>query len=112
GYEAHPHMKYAIPRDTAYLRYAISYMLVMLPSAIFAVLLWLFLCQFAKGEGWPLVLTVAYALGTIAFYYSTVYFSHQVSAMLVFGAFMVLYRWVRRRAPDRSAFIASAVAGL
>jgi len=35
-----------------------------------------------------------------------------VSAMLVFGAFMVLYRWVRRRAPDRSAFIASAVAGL
>lgn len=111
GYEAHRHMQYAIKRDTAYIRYAISYALVMLPSAIFAVLLWLFLCQFTRGQAWPLLVAAAYALGTIAWYYSTVFFSHQITAMMLFGAFMITFRWVRGRLPDRSSYLAAGGAG-
>ncbi|MGI8825827.1 MAG: hypothetical protein ACR2JC_09300 [Chloroflexota bacterium] len=111
GYEAYSHMRYAIPRDTSYIRYAITYILVMLPSALFAVLLWLFLSNFSSRRSWTLVLAGVYSLGTIAFYYSTVFFSHQIAAMLIFGAFLVLHRWVRHAPRDSRAYRGAAVAG-
>jgi hypothetical protein len=93
------------------VRYAITYVLLMLPAAIFGVLLWLFLSQFIPA-GWALVATAAYALGTTAYPYSTWYFSHQICAMLLFGAYLILYFRVRRAPPDRRALLFTALAGL
>ncbi|MGH2443113.1 MAG: hypothetical protein ACRDFX_08120 [Chloroflexota bacterium] len=97
-YEAFPHQKFAIPRSTIYLRYAITYILVILPSALFAVFLWLFLCRFVSA-GWALLATTVYSLGTIAWTFSSLYFSHQIAAILLFVAFALLYR----RAHDGSS---------
>lgn len=112
GYEVYSHMRYAIPKSTSYLRYAITYALVMLPSAVFAILLWLFLSQFTAGVGWPLFLTAAYALGTIAYPYSTWFFSHQITAILLFASFLLLYYHVRHRQPHRRMFLLTGLAGL
>jgi len=137
GYEAYSHQRYAIPKDTVYLRYAITYLLVVMPSAIFCVLLWLFLTRILStrvgtitgqptttagspeealrvipGGGWSLALTVAYALGTITYPYSTWFFSHQIAAILLFSAFLLLFTGIRNRFSDRRLFLRSALAGL
>ncbi len=91
---------YTLPRSTAYLRYAITYVLLILPSALFAVLLWLFLARFIS-IGWAMVATGAYALGTTAYPYSMWYFSHQICAIALFSAFMLFFLYARRPATRR-----------
>src|SRR5437763_2520814 len=110
GYIPTGKVYYSIPRTTTYLRYAITYFLVILPSAIFAVLLWLFLSRFVS-PAWALAITGVYALGTIAFVYSTWYFSHQITAMLLFSAFLLLFAHLRGREPSRRLFGLTALAG-
>jgi hypothetical protein len=39
-----------------------------------------------------LLLTLGYGLGTIAFAFSTVFFGHQIAALLLFGAFYLLFQ--------------------
>lgn len=91
---------YTLPRSTAYLRYAITYVLVILPSALFAVLLWLFLSRFIS-TGWAMVATGVYALGTTAYPYSMWFFSHQVCAVALFSAFMLCFSYARGPATRR-----------
>lgn len=118
GYEVYSHQRYAIPRDTVYLRYAITYLLVVIPSAIFVVLLWLFLSGLIAsgantgGSPWALAVAAVYALGTIAYPYSTWFFSHQIAAILLFSSFLLLHRNARDRAPGRRQYVSIAVAGL
>jgi hypothetical protein len=109
-YEAYPHLKYAIPRATVYLRYAITYVLIILPSAAFAVLFWLFAARFL-ARGWALLLAAVYALGTLAYPFSVRFYSHQLAAVLLFSAFMLIFLRVRRRLLDRNAVLAAATAG-
>lgn len=91
---------YVLPRSTAYVRYAISYVLLIVPSALFAVLLWLFLSRFIS-IGWAMVATGAYALGTTAYPYSMWYFSHQICAITLFSVFMLFFLYARRRSTRR-----------
>jgi len=112
GYGVHSHMRYSIPRSTVYLRYIITYLLIVLPSAIFGVLLWLFLRRFTQSDGWALAIAVVYSLGTIAFVYSTQFFSHQVTAILLFGSFLVMFSRVRMQAPNMTVLGFAALAGL
>lgn len=91
---------YTLPRSTAYIRYAMTYVLVILPSALFAVLLWLFLLRFVS-TGWAMLATGAYALGTTAYPYSMWFFSHQICAICLFSAFMLLYLYARREPTQR-----------
>lgn len=101
---------YIIPRSTAYIRYAITYLLLIIPSALFAVLLWLFLMRFVS-VGWALLATGAYALGTTAFPYSMWYFSHQICAIALFSVFMLFFLYARRL-PSRRRDLQLAAAGL
>jgi hypothetical protein len=114
GYEAVGRVQYAIPKSTVYVRYALTYFLLILPSAFFAILFWLFLSKFISPR-WAMALAVTYALGTLAFPYSAWYFSHQPAAIMLFSAFLVLFSYVRGREPDsksdRLVVLAGALAG-
>src|SRR5579872_1535248 len=101
GFKVYHHIAnyYYIPVDQTYLRYAITYILVSLPSAAFAILFWLFLTRLSGSSGWSLGLAAIYALGTTAYVFSIWYFSHQVCAILLFGAFLLLFYQARYKPP-------------
>lgn len=114
GFLLYHHIKgyYYVPENLAYVRYAITYLIVALPSAALAVLLWLFLMRISGRMGWSLALAATYALGTIAYVYSIWFFSHQVAAVLLFSTFLVFFYKIRGRPPDRQSLLWAAFAGL
>lgn len=111
GYGVAGRYQYSIARDTAYIRYAITYFLLIVPSALFSILLWLFLARFL-ASGWAMALAGVYALGTIAFPYSVWLFSHQITAILLFCAFLLIFTRVKERSISRSVLLSAALAGL
>lgn len=56
-------------------------------------------------------LTVTYALGSLAFSYSEAFFSHQATAVLLFGAFYWAWRTLRGERPTWGWAVAGAFAG-
>ncbi len=69
-------------------------------SAIPTVLLALLLLRFLRAhvsEWWALTVTVAYALGTLAFPFATMYFGHAATTFFLFAAFYVIWRTSRGR---------------
>lgn len=105
------HGSYAIRLESVFIRYAMDYLLLIFPSAILAVLLWLFLARIIGDQGWAIFLTAVYSLGTIAWVYSVQLFSHQLAAVLLFGSFLALYYKVARRDGKRR-YLFAALAGL
>jgi hypothetical protein len=69
---------------------------VALPSALAALQLFALGRAIGLSAGWSAAITVAYALGTLAFPYSTIFYGHQLSAALGLIAFSLVWR---RRAP-------------
>lgn len=114
GFLLYRHIKnyYYIPPDVKFMRYAITYVLIALPSAGLAILLWLFLLRMSGSIGWSLTLAAIYALGTIAYVYSIWFFSHQICAVLLFTAFLLLFYRVRGQPPNRRSLLAATGAGL
>jgi hypothetical protein len=83
----------------AVAQYMFTLVVVSLPSALLGMLLFFFLGRFLANP-WPrLALVVAYGLGTAALPYSTVFYSHQLVAVLCFTAFYLAFRVVRESAP-------------
>lgn len=72
-------------------RYLMTLLLVGLPSALLGGLLFRFLAHLGLGLRGRLVLALGYGLGTIAFAFSTVFFGHQIVALLLFAAFYLLF---------------------
>ena len=72
-------------------RYLMALLLVGIPSALLGVLLFRFLAYLGLGLRARLALTLGYGLGTITFAFSTVFFSHQIAAALLFSAFYLLF---------------------
>ncbi|MFB3882968.1 MAG: hypothetical protein ACE149_17010 [Armatimonadota bacterium] len=81
-----------------------------LPSALLGALLYLFLAELGLATQLRVWLAFAYGLGTLAFPYSTVFFGHQLAAVAITGAFMLLWRQ-RREWSHRRAVAAGALAG-
>jgi hypothetical protein len=81
-----------------------------LPSALLGALLYLFLAELGLTAQLRVWLVFAYGLGTLAFPYSTVFFGHQLAAVAVAGAFMLLWRQ-RAEWSHRRAIAAGALAG-
>src|SRR5437588_1236568 len=79
---------YYIPDTVKYVRYAITYILISLPSAALAVLIWMFLMRLTGRTGSSLALAAVYALGTIAYVYSIWFFIDQLCAVLLLSAFL------------------------
>ena len=69
---------------------------VALPSALAALQLFALGRLIGLSAAWAAALTLAYALGTLALPYSTIFYGHQLSAALGLSAFALVWR---RRAP-------------
>jgi hypothetical protein len=69
---------------------------VALPSALAALQLFALARSIGLSAAWAAALTLAYALGTLALPYSTIFYGHQLSAALGLSAFALVWR---RRAP-------------
>jgi hypothetical protein len=77
---------------------------------VLVVLLLLRLLRPTVGEGWALLISLGYGLGSIAFPFATMFFSHAASAFLLFAAFYLLWRWRADRGAWRPA-LAGFLAG-
>jgi len=72
--------------------YLTTFFTVSLPSALLGVLLYRFLGRLGLSARLRGGLVLAYGLGTIAFLYSTVFYGHQIAAVLLFTTFYLLYK--------------------
>jgi len=80
------------------------------PSALLGGALYLFLAHLGISAGLRVWLALAYGLGTLAFPYSTLLFGHQLAAVAVGFAFMLL--WLQRTEwSSRRALVAGALLG-
>ena len=75
--------------------YFVTFFTVALPSALLGAVFYHFLGAFSDHVVHRILLTLAYGLGTIAFPYSGSYYGHQLTAVLLFVAFWLLFR-IRR----------------
>jgi hypothetical protein len=66
-----------------------------LTTLVLVLLLIRFLGRFV-GERWAITVGLAYAFGSIAFPFATMFFGHAASAAALFGAFYLLHRQTRR----------------
>jgi hypothetical protein len=89
-------------------RYLITLLLVGLPSALLGGLFFRFLAYFGLGPRGRLLLTLGYGLGTIAFAFSSVFFGHQIVALLLFAAFYLLFR-IRQNALSQRHYVTAGV---
>jgi hypothetical protein len=65
---------------------------VAVPSAIAAALVSVAARALGASPGWSAAVALAYALGTLAFPYATLFYGHQLAAALLFAAFVLLLR--------------------
>ena len=92
-------------------RYVLALAYAGLPTAILAALLYLFFARMGLGMRWRTLLSLTYGLGTIALPFGTVFFGHQLAAVLLFGAFYLFYRIIHHELPIRFAALAGLLAG-
>jgi hypothetical protein len=70
---------------------ALTFVLAVLPSALLGVLIYLLLGRFTRSLVIRAGLVLAYGLLTPAFAYAGSFYSHQLSALLLFGAFYLIF---------------------
>jgi hypothetical protein len=95
----------------AVVQYAATLLLVALPSALLGLLLFRFLGRFLPNVWLRLGLGLAYGLGTVALPYSTVFYSHQLGAVLTFAAFFLVFRIRWEAAPRWHLWAAGGLLG-
>jgi hypothetical protein len=87
--------------------------LAFVESGVATTLLVLLLIRFLTplvGEPWALAVGLAYAFGSIAFPFATMFFGHAASTAALFGAFYLLHR-LKDRPSGRAAVGAGFLAG-
>jgi hypothetical protein len=83
----------------ALVQYISTVLLVSLPSALLGTLLFRFFGRFTSNLWLRFGVALAFGLGTAALPYSTVFYSHQLAAVLTFTAFFLVYRIRWENAP-------------
>lgn len=73
----------------ALVLYLVTIVVIAVPAALLGVLLYRFLLHLGGGELWSAFIVLIYGLATNAFPYSGAFFSHQLVAFLLFGAFFL-----------------------
>ena len=69
--------------------YIVTVVVISIPAAGLGVLLYRSLIYLGTGSTWGVVIALIYGLATSAFPYSAAFFSHQLAAFLLFGAFFL-----------------------
>jgi hypothetical protein len=77
----------------------------IIPALLFLWWLWRFLARFTPDEDVRRLTLVAYALGSMAMPYAMLYFSHQLSAICIAGAWMLV---VEKKWPVLAGALAGA----
>lgn len=95
----------------AVAQYVFTVLLVSLPSALLGLLLFHFLGRFTRNLWLRFSLVLAYGLGTVALPYSTVFYSHQLGAVLTFAAFFLVFRIKWEGAPRWHLWLVGALLG-
>ncbi len=72
--------------------YFVTFFTVSIPSALLGVLLYRVLGFFSEAERPRFFTVLTYGLATPAFPYAGMFFSHQLVAFLLFGAFYLIFR--------------------
>jgi hypothetical protein len=83
----------------------------VIPTIAFLGLLWRFLARFAPDEATRRLVIVAYALGSLALPYSLLYYSHQLSAVLVATAWILGLDVAERTRGVRAMIAVGVLAG-
>jgi hypothetical protein len=78
---------FGVGPGSAFYHYFLKTLLVSLPSAVGCLVLLHLARQHLDSHVWSRRLVAAYALGTLAFPYSVVYYAHQQVAVVLLGAF-------------------------
>jgi len=94
-----------------YVRYILALAFAAVPTAIIAWLLYKLLGRMGASRGWCAGLALTYGLGTIARPFAGLFFSHQFSALLCFGAFALAFRLRREEISDRFALVIGLLLG-
>ena len=92
--------------------YLVTIFAVSLPSALLWLLVYRFLGDIGVSRGIRLVVALACALGTVAFPYATVFYSHQTASFLVFSGFYLLFLIKRERVSPHYSWAVGAILGL
>ncbi len=100
------------PLNDQYVVYLLNLVVVALPSALLAVLIYRVVVLLGGSGAAALLAALAYGVGTLAFPFATLYFGHQTSAFFGFAAFSALLVAARRRRRGRWVCTAGALAGL
>lgn len=69
----------------------VTFVVVTIPSAALGVLFYRFLGYLNPKLGWNVIAVLLYGLATSAFPYAGTFVSHQLTAFLLFGAFLLAY---------------------
>lgn len=73
-------------------KHLLTFLLMGLPSALAGTLIYI-LCEYlSKSRFRAFMVTLAIALGTMAFPFSIIYFGHQLAASLLFGGFFLIFQ--------------------
>ena len=96
--------------DRFLLRFLLTLLAVSLPCALFLAAYWRFMAGFV-GERGALLTACGYGFGSMALPFSTLFFSHAVTAALVFSAFMLLFQAQRRERPGWLPALGGLLAG-
>jgi hypothetical protein len=105
---------YAVPepqRIDFLVRYLLALVYAGVPTAIVTVLLYRFLPRLGVGAHWSAAVALAYGLATPARTFAGEFFSHQLAAALLFGAFVLLYRARQGELDARWAALAGLLLG-
>jgi hypothetical protein len=94
-----------------YVRYLLAVTLAAIPTGLIAALLVWMARRMGVGARWSIALGLIYGLGTIARPFATVFFSHQFAALLVFAAFVLLFRVRRGEMDERWTVLAGFLLG-
>jgi len=91
--------------------YIVTIVIVSTPAAVLGVWLYRFLVDLGVGKAWSAVTVLIYGLATNAFPYSGNFFSHQIVAFLLFGAFFLGFQIRRGTLAPRWAVAAGLMLG-
>ncbi|MGA9192855.1 MAG: hypothetical protein WBZ24_14080 [Anaerolineales bacterium] len=93
----------------AVVLYVLTAVLVAFPSALLGVLLFRVMGMFQISLGWRAAIVLLYGLATNAFPYAGAFYSHQLSAFLLFASFYLCFK---PRPHDRSMWRRNLFIGL
>ena len=92
--------------------YLVTVFAVGLPSALLALLVWRFGRELSGEEWWSLAVAGAFAWGTLAWPFATMFYGHQTASLFCFAAFYLIFLVKKGQLSGWALLGAGCLAGL